>query len=297
LSEENHCWEATSAEKNYFETHIAPEIIKGVPKYFGTAHSSEDIITLSIYMIGGSTSTAAPTLLFISASSRRKKARREAQKRAKRSELLLKISGLKMADIEIDPGFQQLEQLASPTSDKHTETRPSYAAQILFDQSQSIRLRGMAIYIRHGCSVRKATANVLRIGDQFYLQSVYHVFMPKSSQDEAEGRIENQYKIDFGSAEEEDDDDSENEYEEYNKQDQGAEERTVIDDRGMEVEVLAHGTSVPDLLQNKTIPLSLTSRTHNIASPAQQRVCHAFMVCLPYATLIKRRLIGLRQSH
>lgn len=87
-----------------------------------------------------------------------KKAGKADQRETRRSGVLSDIPGPRATDIDVDPGSHNLEQWSSPTDTDFKELRSSHAMQILFDQDQPLRLRGMPIYVHHGHTVRKATA-------------------------------------------------------------------------------------------------------------------------------------------
>ncbi|KAF1994118.1 hypothetical protein P154DRAFT_586790 [Amniculicola lignicola CBS 123094] len=92
--------------------------------------------------------------------------------------------GFGAAYVSKDPGFSKLKKLASESSD--TEAREDLVTEVLYDPLKPIKAFGTTVYIRHKNSIRTATANAVRIGDQVRLQTIYHAFVCHNIGDESE---------------------------------------------------------------------------------------------------------------
>jgi hypothetical protein len=163
------CFDAVGEPKELYERTIETQITNYLNKHFSSVPGN-DRVTLSLYMVGQSEETAVPTIIFIAKS---QKTRKEARKAMKDCNVLARFPAFQTEYLRRDPCCDSIEELASDGAT--TVDRP--AIQVLYDASKSVRALGQAIYIKHASSLRPATANVVRIGNQIFLQTVYHAFL------------------------------------------------------------------------------------------------------------------------
>lgn len=163
------CFDAVGEPKELYERTIETQITNYLNKHFSSVPGN-DRVTLSLYMVGQSEETAVPTIIFIAKS---QKTRKEARKAMKDCNVLSRFPAFQIEYLRRDPCCDSIEELASDGAT--TVDRP--AIQVFYDSSKSVRALGQAIYIKHASSLRPATANVVRIGNQIFLQTVYHAFL------------------------------------------------------------------------------------------------------------------------
>ena len=172
----NHCWAAKGSVRDRFYSELKPEILRHLDGWFGSV-SSKDWVTLSVYMIGKTQKTAAPTVLFISENDRYRK---EARKVIKDSGILKQYPGFKTAHISKDPGWgEQLEQLASGQGTKTSIQNDNPVTEVFYERPKSLQPVGMPIYVRHGSSMRAATANAIRLRGRLFYLAPCHAFFDR----------------------------------------------------------------------------------------------------------------------
>jgi hypothetical protein len=137
--------------------------------------SSEEIVILSLYMIGRSERTVSPTICFISESDRYRK---EARNVIKESGILKKHPNFKTAHMSKDPGWgEELEQLASFENPDQIFGGTIHGREVFYDCSKMLRTSGLPVYVLHDLKLRAATANAVRLHDRiFYLTSAHMFF-------------------------------------------------------------------------------------------------------------------------
>jgi hypothetical protein len=132
-----------------------------------------------------------------------------------------------------DPCCDSIEELASDGAT--TVDRP--VIQVLYDASKYVRALGQAIYIKHASSLRPATANVVRIDNQIFLQTDYNAFLRPLL-----------YSIDLASSNSEDDSTSDDE----------------ADDG--EVAIMSKASATPDSVLDRASSSSGSSRRSSVFS-------------------------------
>lgn len=193
----NHCWAAKGPVRNRFYSELKPEILRHLDGWFGSV-SSEDSVTLSVYMIGKTQKTAAPTVLFISENDCYRK---EARRVIKDSGILRQHPGFKTAHISKDPGWgEKLEQLASGQGTNTGIQNNNPVTEVFYERLKSLQPVGMPIYIRHGSSMRAATANAVRLrGRLFYIAPYYAFFDRHYKSNTPTAKPDNDFEIDSDS--------------------------------------------------------------------------------------------------
>jgi hypothetical protein len=167
------CWEAKGSHRIKFVQEIRPKIIELLESYLAS-NPGTDRVTLSLYMVGRSTPTAKPTIMIIS---RNEELRRGARKTIKESEILShQYPGYGTEYVNKDPGTSNIMPLTSDLSSDRTLLDTEAAKTILYDASIPMATMGVAVYISDSSSLRPATANLVRIGDQILFQTVHHAF-------------------------------------------------------------------------------------------------------------------------
>ncbi|KAH6625892.1 hypothetical protein C7974DRAFT_209365 [Boeremia exigua] len=203
-----HCWDVKESIRNLYDKHIRPAILQRLDGRIGSV-SSQDSVSITVYMIGRRANSAVPTVLFVSENQGQRK---EARKLIKGSGILGEHQGWKTAEAAKDPSWGgELEQLASgpnvskidctesPTSlhqyypgrdtdmeqllrdvrmDNIDHTK-SPSTQVFYDPSQPLRSRGLTLYVSHGSGLRIITANLLRANGKIYYQGPAHAFFEK----------------------------------------------------------------------------------------------------------------------
>lgn len=200
-------WEATGPALRDFEQ-LVPEIKQRLENYCEPV-SGSDWVTFSIYMIGKEEQTATPTIMFFSTDSG---PRKDAMNAIRKGGVLHQHPGFKIGNRALPPDVDSLIQPATERKIPQSALRESSPVEVYYDISKPIRAFGMAIFIKQDdigpTSIRTATANVLRYGDQLLFLSVSHVF--KKSPSSTEVAIDD-YDSDYEIASDTDDeiDDSE----------------------------------------------------------------------------------------
>jgi len=172
----NHCWVAKGSIRERFYSELKPEILRHLDGWFGSV-SSEDWVTLSVYMIGKTEKTASPTVLFVSENDRYRKG---ARKVIKDSGILKQYPGFKTAHISKDPGWgAQLEQLASGWETKTDVQNDNPVREVFYERPKYLQPVGVPIYVRHGSSMRAATANAIRLRGRLFYLAPCHAFFDR----------------------------------------------------------------------------------------------------------------------
>jgi len=169
------CWEVVGELRELFVQRISCDIVEALQN--DPEPVRDNRFTLSLYMIGRSKTTATPTVLFIS---KNPKSRKHAKRVMKESGVLSNYPSFSTKYVDKDPGYGNIVSLASGTVPMVSDV----AAEILYDPSQPMRSMGLAIYISHSDLLRPATANVIQLGNQTFLQTVRHAFdksLPESN--------------------------------------------------------------------------------------------------------------------
>ncbi|KAF2625646.1 hypothetical protein BU25DRAFT_460019 [Macroventuria anomochaeta] len=173
------CWEAKEPLRDLFHTQIRREILQHLDGLFGSV-STQDSIIVTLYMIGLRSSTAAPTVLFVSENESNRKA---ARKLIKECGILKQCRGWKTAQAPVDPGWgAQLEQLASGHGINNTGGGSGPATQVLYDPSRPLRSQGMTLYISHPSGLRTMTANLIRLHGKIAYLAPAHAFFDRKDE-------------------------------------------------------------------------------------------------------------------
>jgi hypothetical protein len=166
------CWEAIGSPRTKFVQEIRPQISKLLDGHFGTVPGN-DYFTLSLYVVGTSKYTAIPTILFVS---RCEKWRKKARKAISESGIFSHYPEFDTQYVNKDPGSINMMTLAAGKSSNSRISMTEDTKKILYDASLPITSMGLPIYIRNVSSLRPATANIVRVGDQIFFQTVQHAF-------------------------------------------------------------------------------------------------------------------------
>jgi hypothetical protein len=219
------CWELVGELREQFDQEIFPKVRSHLETIFESGQRGE-CLTISVYLIGKAEKSARPTLLFISRCSR---TRKDARAAIRNSNILSPFPAFKTAEIARDPGLaavcagpnvsrpsrnlipQAMELLASNSriSSEESALQPTATAEIFYDRSKPLRRYGQDILVRNGTKLRAATANLVRIDQRMYLQTVYHAFSEPShllGNHEAAPDFDNEFDMDSDSEGEEDTD-------------------------------------------------------------------------------------------
>jgi hypothetical protein len=168
-----HCWVATGCVRELFYSELQETILHHLDGWSASL-SSEDFVILSLYMVGRSERTAAPTICFISESSRYRKAARDV---IKESGILKSHPDFKTAHMSKDPGWGgELEQLASHHDAEITTRNFPSVKEVFYEESQTMGSHGFTVYVKHATSTRQATATAVKVRGQLYYFTVCHVF-------------------------------------------------------------------------------------------------------------------------
>ncbi|KAH7308859.1 hypothetical protein BKA65DRAFT_175148 [Rhexocercosporidium sp. MPI-PUGE-AT-0058] len=127
-------------------------------------------------MIGKTEKMASPTVLFISENDCYRKKAREI---IKDSGILKQYPGFKTAHISKDPGCEQLEPLASGQGTKTNIQNDNPVTEVFYERSKSLQPVGMPIHVRHGSSMRVATANTIRLRSRLFYLAPCHTFFDR----------------------------------------------------------------------------------------------------------------------
>lgn len=173
------CWEANEVVRNYFQARLRPEILRRLSGLFGSV-STRDSIIVTLYMIGIRSFTAVPTVLFVSENS---KYRKDARKLIKECGILNRDLGWKTAHASKDPAYNgaSLEQLASGKEQNEHTHDCDPMTEVLYDLKKPLQPEGMTVYVRHGSSVRTATANLIWLRGQAFYLAPAHTFFGRST--------------------------------------------------------------------------------------------------------------------
>jgi hypothetical protein len=167
------CWEAKGSHRVKFIQEIRPKIIDLLESHLAS-NPGTDRVTLSLYMVGRSTSAAKPTIMIIS---RNGELRKGVRKTIKESEILShQYPEYGTEYVNKDPGTSNIMPLTSGSSSNRTILATEAAKTILYDASIPMATMGLAVYISDSSSLRPATANLVRTGDQILFQTVHHAF-------------------------------------------------------------------------------------------------------------------------
>jgi hypothetical protein len=168
------CWEAKGSHRKKFDQEISLKIIKILDSHFDSIPGT-DQFTLSLYMVGKSTFTARPTIMLIS---RNEQSRKGVKKAIIQSGMLSQYPDFGTEYVNKDPGCSNIVPLTSgpPASSDCATLAMDDMKTILYDASIPIVSMGVPIYISNSSSLRPATANLVRVGDQIFFQTVHHAF-------------------------------------------------------------------------------------------------------------------------
>jgi hypothetical protein len=166
------CWEARGSTRETFERDIKPEIIGVLQDYLGSVPGT-DLFTLSLYMVGQFGYMAIPTIMFISSN---EQSRRGVRKAMNESGIISQYPEFDTKYVNRDPGPVNMMLLSSGNSSESAILTTEDATEILYDASVPITPLGVPIYVRNSSSLRPATANLVRLGDRIFFQTVHHVF-------------------------------------------------------------------------------------------------------------------------
>ncbi|RSL41836.1 hypothetical protein CEP54_015698 [Fusarium duplospermum] len=173
------CWEAVGDARREFTKELKIKIINYLEQNNDKVQDSGNIIDLSLFMLGRSTTQAKPTVMFVSED---KKARKEAFNMIKDSNILKAYPGFELGHIPLTAEFENLKFLA------------------LTDASLSSRLEGRRLffYPKTGSEETPQTATAggvvsyqgkrMLLTVNHFLEptqpSVTHSFMPSSEEDD-----------------------------------------------------------------------------------------------------------------
>jgi hypothetical protein len=166
------CWEAKGSHRDQFDQDISPRIIKLLEECLDSIPGN-DQVTLSLYMVGRSALEAIPTIMLIS---RNEQLRRGVQKALSESGILSQYPEFGTKYVNKDPGSLNIVQLALDTSSDRRTSATENVKTILYDASIPIASMGVPIYIANASSLRPATANLVRVDDHIFFQTVHHAF-------------------------------------------------------------------------------------------------------------------------
>jgi hypothetical protein len=244
------CWEAKGSHRDQFDQDISPKIIKLLEECLDSIPGN-DQVTLSLYMVGRSALEAIPTIMLIS---RNEQLRRGVQKALSESGILSQYPEFGTKYVNKDPGSLNIVPLALDTSSDCRTSATEKVKTILYDASIPIASMGVPIYIANSSSLRPATANLVRVDDHIFFQTVHHAFCTVSGGFEM-APVEEDLVIDSDS-ETEDDHDAE-----------------------AQVEVTSAGSRSPSTIScfesqytGRSRRSSFTPRTSTVASPAKESV-------------------------
>jgi hypothetical protein len=192
-----HCWGATGCIRELFYSELQESILHHLNGWSASL-SSEDFVIWSLYMVGRSERTAAPTICFISESSRHRK---EARDIIKESGILKSHPDFKTAHMSKDPGWGgELEQLAS---DHYAQTMRTFPPirEVFYEKSRAMDRHGFSVHVKHATSTRQATATAVKVRGQLYYFTVCHVFFdsPRNSADATEVSAESDEEFEIDS--------------------------------------------------------------------------------------------------
>lgn len=188
----------TDELRKLYKSSIFPEINRELKPIFNSDLKGETF-TIEAYMSGKSTKRLRPTIFLMGGDS---KTRETAIKAIKKSSLLDKYPDWHVTHASKFPNLSETCQESllpddfeffsmSGTATWHDEgISPGVAMEVYFDLRpysdplKRLPSRGLAIFIKQPSGLRMATANVVKLGDRAFLQTVYHAFHPGSYQRE-----------------------------------------------------------------------------------------------------------------
>ncbi|CAN9252515.1 unnamed protein product, partial [Alternaria alternata] len=183
-------WNLEGELRKKYKDYIFPEINRLLQLFFDSDRKGE-LVTIDVYMIGKSQETAKPTILLIGGDSKT----REGAKRALNESTILADHPGWCVDHTSDfpslgencdepsalEGFE-FWSLSGTINWRDEDNCRSQATEVYFDlrpysiPTTRVPSKGLAIYIKHPSDFRPATANIVRLGDRIFLQTVYHTF-------------------------------------------------------------------------------------------------------------------------
>lgn len=170
---DKHWWYPTGHVQEEFQK-IDPEILAQLGAVFTDTYSS--IVYYRLYMIGRSAEAAIPTIMFFC---EEKEPRKKAKKVVDEGGVLSKLPGFRTGHQASQPSTGSLVQPATnrTTIYQQDPDEDAFASEVYYDTTRSIEPIGLPIYIKHGTSWRKASANLVFEGRKRVLLSVAHVFL------------------------------------------------------------------------------------------------------------------------
>jgi hypothetical protein len=173
----NECWEANGPARETFDQ-IAGEI----KKYLNRCSDPDPAtppVTWSMYMIGKTKETAAPTIMFCC---EQRGPRRKVRKTVLESGILSGYPGIITGDCSTPPEGDRLVQLAG--EEKLTlpswKTSPDSSRKIVYKPSEMGTCSQIFIQstTEKACTVRKASrGGIVQIGSKHYITTVAHAFI------------------------------------------------------------------------------------------------------------------------
>jgi ankyrin repeat protein len=194
-------WELTEKLRDQYKNDIFPGIDPELQSFFDSDKKGE-LITVTAYVIGKSQENGKPTILLAGGDC---KTREDAEKIIKKSKVLKKYREWQVKHTSKFPGTSEmcnepsvldaLEYWSSNGAIKWLDegNDPSLATDVYFnlqlysEQSRPLPSKGLAIYIKRPSCLRPASANIVRLGDRVFLQTVYHAFYPEDCTKESTG--------------------------------------------------------------------------------------------------------------
>ncbi|KAF4463114.1 nicotinamide N-methyltransferase [Fusarium albosuccineum] len=136
------CWEAVGDARREFTEQLKDDIVKFLEQDNDTVQDPGNIIYLSLFMLGRSTTQAKPTVMFVSEN---KKARKEAFNMVKSSKIIEMYPGFELGHIPLTAEFENLKFLAGEESLRKRDTSSIDDSPDVF-WLQSNRLEGRRLY-------------------------------------------------------------------------------------------------------------------------------------------------------
>jgi hypothetical protein len=171
------CWNATGpalAEFDRLEPRIKEELDQSLQE------TSRRVIA-AVYMIGTSKITASPIIVLVCT---HRASAEEAKRIIKKSGMLEEHSCFKVRIMPALPTGKLHEvSKATESSPRIDESMPSW--DVYYDGSYPVLTLGWTIFIKHSeTTIRKATANVIHNGSEFFYLTTAHVFHQEASLEE-----------------------------------------------------------------------------------------------------------------
>ncbi|KAF5003069.1 hypothetical protein FDECE_10380 [Fusarium decemcellulare] len=153
------CWDAVGAARREFTEQLHVEIIKYLQQNSDTVQDSGSIISLSLFMLGRSTTQAKPTVMFVSED---KKVRKEAFNMIKDSKIMETYPGFELGHIPLKAEFENLKFLAAGDESLGNSDTSSIddSPDVFWIQSSRLEGRRLYFYTKTGSeeNLRTATA-------------------------------------------------------------------------------------------------------------------------------------------